>query len=575
MTPGHGNAMSGMPDFLPLADCLGDYLNDQGYRLDFIGGADLDFAGKGKFYQTHGFTNVHGVKELTTQLNQPPMSDWGIYDDVLLEHFRQRLASMANQQTPYGLFGLTLDTHHPAGHIPPACENIEYADGEDPMLNAVHCADRLVGQFIDAFMESPAAQDTVLVVMSDHLAMRNTVWERLETQERRNLLMMFSPHLPPGEVNKPGSTLDVAPTLLTAMGYETEGWGFGRNLLNDTPTLRESEANINDFLNLQRGALASLWRFPQLDSGIRFNATSSTMQMEGQPYPVPALLRLDEDANVESFTPSSPEQSGLLEQIAALAPDENFVWSDQCRHIDGLFETDFSTSGTDSSLCLAVGQLEGDVYIQPLDSDDIHLTQRNIVDHLDQSKADTLPSQLQQRALRLANFNASGGWYEKHVAWSDWDSLETITIRSAGFGAGQTHINQSPNSQEMTAEVLPQFHRGVTLVGVNPQREPTLINHVDTCQASTPDTGFAEQIASLQEVYSAFAVIVHDTAFCQSRDAFAALLKDTPLLEWQQLAFREPYIGLITADGQTHEMKGRASGAASMTLRRSERRVNQ
>ncbi|WP_157826452.1 sulfatase-like hydrolase/transferase [Halomonas sp. MES3-P3E] len=564
--------MSGMPDFLPLADCLGDYLNDQGYRLDFMGGADLDFAGKGKFYQTHGFANVDGVNELASTLNQPPMSDWGIYDDMLLESFRQRLEILTNQQAPFGLFGLTLDTHHPSGHIPPACENIEYADGEDPMLNAVHCADRLVGQFIEAFMESSVAQDTVLVVMSDHLAMRNTVWERLETQERRNLLMMFSPHLQPGEVNKPGSTLDLAPTLLTAMGYETQGWGFGRNLFSDTPTLVESEAEINDFLNRQRGALSALWSFPQMSSGIRFNPPLSSMQMEGQQYPMPALLRLDADANVESFTPSSSEQSDLLEQMATLTPDENFVWSDQCRHIDGLFGTDLSANDADDSLCLAVGRLEGEVHTQQLGSKEIDVTHDDIINHLDASEDTVTPGERQQRERKLERFNTTGSWYEKRIVWPGWDSLETLTIRSAGFGAGQTHITQGQSDQQMHADVAPQFHRGVSLVGVNPEREPALIKHVDTCQKPIPDTGFAEQIASLQEAYSAFAVIVHDTAFCQSREAFDALLKGTPFSEWHQLGFREPYIGLMTADGTTHEIKGRASGAASITLRRSERK---
>ena len=129
--------MSGMPDFLPLADCLGDYLNDQGYRLDFMGGADLDFAGKGKFYQTHGFANVDGVNELASTLNQPPMSDWGIYDDMLLESFRQRLEILTNQQAPFGLFGLTLDTHQGISHQPVKTSNMLMAKTRCSMPSTV------------------------------------------------------------------------------------------------------------------------------------------------------------------------------------------------------------------------------------------------------------------------------------------------------------------------------------------------------------------------------------------------------------------------------------------------------
>jgi len=41
-----------MNNFMPDAVCLGDILKSQGYHLEFMGGANNEFAGKGLFYKT-------------------------------------------------------------------------------------------------------------------------------------------------------------------------------------------------------------------------------------------------------------------------------------------------------------------------------------------------------------------------------------------------------------------------------------------------------------------------------------------------------------------------------------------
>jgi phosphoglycerol transferase len=46
--------------FLNNAVCLGDTLADKGYLNIFMNGADLSFAGKGKFIAKHGYTQNYG-----------------------------------------------------------------------------------------------------------------------------------------------------------------------------------------------------------------------------------------------------------------------------------------------------------------------------------------------------------------------------------------------------------------------------------------------------------------------------------------------------------------------------------
>lgn len=564
MTPGHGNAMSGMPDFLPLADCLGGHFERQGYQLDFMGGADLSFAGKGKFYHTHGFDKVDGGTALAALLDNPPTSAWGIYDDALLSLFEQRLAERSAKNQPFGLLGLTLDTHHPEGHMPPACDGIEYADGSNPILNAVHCSDQLVGDFIDGFMQSPAADDTVLVVMSDHLAMRNSAWERLENHQRRNLLMMFSPDLAPNSIDKPGSTLDVAPTLLSAMGYNISGWGFGRNMLSGVTTLVEREESVNAYLNRQRGALSTLWRYPQLDKGLDVNAENNTATIQGDSYSVPALMRLDDDAGVTHFIPSRKNRNDLPVYMGELSPEENFIWIDQCLNINAVFSPEVSNSESEDSLCLAAGNMQSEVAFQEVIDGEINFTLDEIENQL--NAPPVMLEKQQRRQQQLARFNATGSWYTRDVGWDAWESEDKLIIRSASFGAGRSSIIQGSRRLSGDAE----FKRGVSLIGISPDKQPKLIKHVDTCLEATPDIGFEHEIEAHGKIYSGFAVVVEDTAFCQNRRALSVTLKDTELVEWSGLEFRQPYIGLITMDGNIHEVMGNPGGTAALILHRSE-----
>ena len=143
--PSGPNSMVGINRFLPEATCMGDILSANGYELSYLGGSRLAFAGKGNFYKTHGFTQVEGFDELIGNLSDTSYrSDWGLYDDTLFDILKQRFNELSTAETPFGLFALTLDTHHPNGHVSTYCNDVKYKDGLNPILNAVHCSDKMV-----------------------------------------------------------------------------------------------------------------------------------------------------------------------------------------------------------------------------------------------------------------------------------------------------------------------------------------------------------------------------------------------------------------------------------------------
>jgi len=247
--------------YMPGATCMGDLMAAAGYHLEYLGGASLEFAEKGNFLRSHGFARVQGKEELLPDSEDPDyFSDWGLFDDTLFQIALRRVSALSQSNRPFGLFLLTLDTHH-NGYESEYCEQVRYGDGENPILNAVHCTDQLLAGFIDGLRNSPAADQTVIVVASDHLAMRNSAWEVLTQQERRNLFLVIDPSVNAArQVNRPGTIMDVGPTVLSQIGLEVAGLGFGRNLLSPQQSLRESVPDLDRFLARQKPSISALWR---------------------------------------------------------------------------------------------------------------------------------------------------------------------------------------------------------------------------------------------------------------------------------------------------------------------------
>jgi len=237
--------------FLPSLYCLGDVLAENGYTLSYIGGAFLDFAGKGNFYLSHGFDRVIGREILSARLPDPGyISEWGIYDDFLFEQAYRELITLAEKESPFALFMLTLDTHSPDLFPSAICANYRYAEMDDEYLDAIHCADHLLTRFVEGVRNSAAGENTNIVILSDHISANNKPFDNLkvERSQRSNLLLALGPDVAPGVNNRTGSTLDVMPTLLQLLGAATERVNLGVSLLADEPTLMETSPDIDEQL---------------------------------------------------------------------------------------------------------------------------------------------------------------------------------------------------------------------------------------------------------------------------------------------------------------------------------------
>lgn len=288
-----GNEFAVFSDFLPGATCLADVLREHGYGTVFLGGADARFAGKGDFLASHGYERVLGRRSLRERVDAASLHQWGLYDEALFRLGAEELERLARGDEPFALVLLTLDTHPPRGFPSPSCA--PYAENDDEFLQAVHCADRLIGAFIEEVRASPAAGRTTIVVVSDHLAMRNTASGMLDEKadERALTLIVDAPDAAPGARHGAGTSFDVAPTILEALGFGVEGsWGLGRSLLGHERGLLAAAAPLDRADEaIRREPLAAVWdglwasaRSGAAGRTIRVDLEARSMEIGGARY---------------------------------------------------------------------------------------------------------------------------------------------------------------------------------------------------------------------------------------------------------------------------------------------------
>jgi phosphoglycerol transferase len=242
-------------------ECLGNVLKKNNYFLSYMGGADLAFAGKGDFYRRHGFDEVLGKDDLDTLAGRElEHSQWGVFDDDLFDLAQVRIKNLASQHERFGFFLLTLDTHGPLGHETPACRGLRYASGESEILNAAHCADRLISKFVKKLLKSDHMANVAIILSSDHLMASNDAGipsesRRSSSDRSHNTFIFFnSAREKNGPLNRSASMLDVGPTLLHLVGFDVSTMGFGRNLFHPRETLVE-QFGANEF-----SRLVEVWR---------------------------------------------------------------------------------------------------------------------------------------------------------------------------------------------------------------------------------------------------------------------------------------------------------------------------
>jgi len=261
----HDSQFEPLSKVVPGVDCLGDILAEQGYQLSYLGGASTQFAGKGLFYRGHQFNTVQGREELEPQLSDPEyVNSWGLYDDTLYDITADEIRRLEKEDNgPWGVVTLNLAGHAPNGYPSQSCvkQQGEF-DGQD-ILYSVKCSTWLARDLIGRLKSEGLLDNTLVVILSDHLTMRVSVWDQLTALDRDNTLIMIGDDIQPQRIRRDATMLDVFPTLLDALGFRLERSraGLGTSLFSDQRTLVEAHGIevLNERLREETALQHRLW----------------------------------------------------------------------------------------------------------------------------------------------------------------------------------------------------------------------------------------------------------------------------------------------------------------------------
>lgn len=223
------------------AVCYSDILADAGYNTYFMKGALLEFSGTGDLVKQHGFSKAEGFNELKERLNiRSNDREWGINDRLMYQEAKKQILELAKESKPFLAVLTTLDTHSPMtfDKYCPA----EYNDARD----VIKCADLLAADFVHWLQEQNFYQNTAIIIIGDHIALEDNV-PGYSPKDRQIFNVLINPIAGLTPQQHQWTTLDIAPTVLEAIGYSSPKFGLGRSLWQKEPTLYEKYGDDLDF----------------------------------------------------------------------------------------------------------------------------------------------------------------------------------------------------------------------------------------------------------------------------------------------------------------------------------------
>ena len=228
--------------------CLSDVLNEFDYKQYHFMTVEKTFHRSDLFLENHHYT-VFDNQKIREKFPDAKIS-WGngVFDDVMLNVAKDKILQLTKSNSPYNVVIKTTDTHPPF-ITSTTCKknlnkkyenektyeilkNLNKSYMKSRAYNAYKCTSNLIISFLEELREKNALDNTVIVIMGDHLA--HNKYEIIDDyNNERNLYF---------KINTKNTTtrnlinhFDIAPTILDEMGFFPKNksqFGFGISLFN-------------------------------------------------------------------------------------------------------------------------------------------------------------------------------------------------------------------------------------------------------------------------------------------------------------------------------------------------------
>lgn len=350
--------------FFSESICLGDILKKSGYDNYFYQGADIRFSNKIDFFKKHGFDHITGLMESGLQNNFAVQGSWGLHDDITLSLAWDKFKALSSENKRFSIFALTVDTHPPKGAIPTTCVDNKYSiNGKHiDTLNAVLCSQHAIAEFINKIMTSPWADNTIVVLSSDHLATAEAafVYDDVRKKKRSTTFFIFKKGKGIEPVSTLRNTMDNGATVLELLGGGNN-IGLGRSSLSRI-SLSKRFKNFAEKLNAWNDYIKDRWDAVIRDNKLEVDTVKQTAIIGGHQYKLPVLIFQDGD----KYIPLN-NTFGLRFTLSRAEIGVKFYWIDLCYRHGNVWDKSLILS---QEWCIAQGTLGGDIQLSKITGKD-------------------------------------------------------------------------------------------------------------------------------------------------------------------------------------------------------------
>ena len=207
-------------NFFTIAKLLGK----QGYDTNFIYGGGAHFDNMKTFFLGNGFNSIIEEKDF---VNPEFVGSWGVSDEDLFTKANQDFVAKSKTGKPFFSLVFSSSNHDPFEFPDNKIEL--YNSPKATRENAVKYSDHSIGHFFRLAKQEDYWKDTVFLVVADHDA-RTTRSDLVPIPSFHIPALIIGDGIKPKRDSRLASQIDLAPTLLSLIGVDSEHPMIGQDL---------------------------------------------------------------------------------------------------------------------------------------------------------------------------------------------------------------------------------------------------------------------------------------------------------------------------------------------------------
>ncbi|MCC7442045.1 MAG: LTA synthase family protein [Bdellovibrionales bacterium] len=227
--------------------CLQDLAAAAGYQTAWSHSYPRSYHNMGYFETRHGTQELYDQQYFLEAGVPRRKDDWGIEDGPFLSESLKAIQALHAKKRPFFISLLTASSHYPWSVLPDVelprelVDLVKASPDYHGYLTRLHYVDQSLGEFFREFFKSPAADNTLVVVLADHSTNITPpfVTDPVVAEEIRfriPMIFVTKNQRRPERIHQPVHQMDLTPTVATLAGLGGEVSWIGRDVFSDNGT---------------------------------------------------------------------------------------------------------------------------------------------------------------------------------------------------------------------------------------------------------------------------------------------------------------------------------------------------